>query len=159
MVWLQDLTLRHNWTLCFRYKDSFYLDEATGERARQALLLCVQAEVEGMDANNPEATEPAERRDSEDGSSSILQNLRKRICLDRQRQIEVGDSPPWMNSSNVFPVKCISRQMCFLSKFFSRQMCFLQDSGATVESTLDSYLKLPLEEFRCLRFALTVELP
>ena len=73
----------------------FFLDEATAERARQALLLCVQAEVEGMEPNNPEATEQAERqrRESEDGSSSILQNLRKRICLDRQRQIEVGNRP------------------------------------------------------------------
>ena len=65
-------------------------------------------------------------------------------------------------SSKVFLIKYVSRQMCisynaFLAKCVSHQMCFLQDSDATVESTLDAYLKLPLEEFRCLRFALTKE--
>ena len=31
---------------------------------------------------------------------------------------------------------------------------FSQDANATVRSTVEAYLRLPLEEFRCLRFIL-----
>lgn len=58
--------------------------------------------------------ENADEGEAEEGSSSILQNLRKRICRDRERHVE--------------------------------------DANATVRSTVEAYLRLPLEEFRCLRF-------
>ena len=61
-------------------------------------------------------------------SSSILHSLRKRICRDRERQIEVT-------------ILALSRLTIFIH----------QDTSATVSSTLEAYLKAPLEEFKCLR--------
>ena len=80
-------------TLCDpRFKDSFFLDEETGPRAKGLLKTLVEAELESLGANN---NAPAENREAaqEVESASLLQNLRKRICLDRERQLEVNT--PW----------------------------------------------------------------
>ena len=59
------------------------------ERARQALYQVVEAEYEALGGNNNEPLENADEGEAEEGSSSILQNLRKRICRDRERHVEV----------------------------------------------------------------------
>ena len=74
--------------LSFRFKDSFFLSDATGERARQVFHTLVEAEYENLGANTNEAQEEQDESGDE-ASSSILHNLRKRICRDRERQIEV----------------------------------------------------------------------
>ena len=80
--------------LLFRYKDSFFLSDATGERARQAFHNLVEAEYENLGANTDEAQEEQEESGDE-ASSSILHNLRKRIRRDRERQIEVEIYAPF----------------------------------------------------------------
>ena len=77
-------------TLCDpRFKDSFFLNEETGQQAKDLLKTLVEAELESLGANN---NAPAENLEAaqEIESASILQNLRKRICLDRERQLEVN---------------------------------------------------------------------
>ena len=77
-------------TLCDpRFKDSFFLNEETGQQAKDLLKTLVEAELESLGANN---NAPAENLEAaqEVESASILQNLRKRICLDRERQLEVN---------------------------------------------------------------------
>ena len=72
-----------------RFKDSFFLKEETGQQAKDLLKTLVEAELESLGANN---NAPAENLEAaqEVESASILQNLRKRICLDRERQLEVN---------------------------------------------------------------------
>ena len=53
------------------------MDEATAERARQALNNLVEAEFESLGGNNNEELE-VEQGEPEDGSS-ILQSMRKRL--------------------------------------------------------------------------------
>ena len=113
--------------LSFRFKDSFFLSDATGERARQVFHTLVEAEYENLGANTNEAQEEQDESGDE-ASSSILHNLRKRICRDRERQIEVEIYAPLRFTNYT-----------------------LQDTSATVSSTLEGYLKAPLEEFKCLR--------
>ena len=77
-------------TLCDpRFKDSFFLNKETGQQAKDLLKTLVEAELESLGANN---NAPAENLEAaqEVESASILQNLRKRICLDRERQLEVN---------------------------------------------------------------------
>ena len=79
-------------TLCDpRFKDSFFLNEGTGQQAKDFLKTLVEAELESLGANN---NAPAENLEAaqEVESASILQNLRKRIGLDRERQLEVTGS-------------------------------------------------------------------
>ena len=64
------------------------MDEDTGERARRALHHLVEAEVEALGGNNNEPVENGEQ-ELEEASSSILQSMRKRICLDRERHVQV----------------------------------------------------------------------
>ena len=75
--------------LSFRFKDSFFLSDATGERAREVFHTLVEAEYENLGANANEAQEEQDESGGDEASSSILHNLRKRICKDRERQIEV----------------------------------------------------------------------
>ena len=63
------------------------MDEDAAERARQALNNLVEAEFESLGGNNNEELE-VEQDQPEDGSS-ILQSMRKRICRDRERHVEV----------------------------------------------------------------------
>ena len=63
------------------------MDEDAAERARQALNNLVEAEYESLGGNNNEELE-VEQDQPEDGSS-ILQSMRKRICRDRERHVEV----------------------------------------------------------------------
>ena len=114
--------------LSFRYKDSFFLSDTTGERARQVLHTLVEAEFEALGANTNDAQEGQDGESGDEASSSILHSLRKRICRDRERQIEVT-------------ILALSRLTIFIH----------QDTSATVSSTLEAYLKAPLEEFKCLR--------
>ena len=77
-------------TLCDpRFKDSFFLNEGTGQQAKDLLKTLVEAELESLGANN---NAPAENLEAaqEVESASILHNMRKRICLDRERQLEVN---------------------------------------------------------------------
>ena len=64
------------------------MDEDTAERARQALNNLVEAEFESLGGNNNEELEVAEPGQTED-NASILQSMRKRICRDRVRHVEV----------------------------------------------------------------------
>ena len=59
------------------------------QHAKDLLKTLVEAELESLGANN---NAPAENFEGaqEVESASILQNLRKRICLDRERQLEVN---------------------------------------------------------------------
>ena len=89
----------------------------------------MEAEYESLGVNNNGEAE--DHSADENGSSSILHSLRKRICRERERHIEV----------HIY-------QRCFRSSKFPS---FPQDPTASVASTIDAYLKLPLEEFKCLR--------
>ena len=64
------------------------MDEDAAERARQALNNLVEAEFESLGGNNNEELEVAEPGQPED-NASILQSMRKRICRDRVRHVEV----------------------------------------------------------------------
>ena len=118
--------------MTLRYKDSFFLQEETGQTARRLLHSLVEAEYESLGVNNNGEAE--DHSADENGSSSILHSLRKRICRERERHIEV----------HIY-------QRCFRSSKFPS---FPQDPTASVASTIDAYLKLPLEEFKCLRLDL-----
>ena len=72
--------------LSFRFKDSFFLSDATGERARQVFHTLVEAEYENLGANTNEAQEEQDESGDE-ASSSILHNLRKRF-VQRQRKVD-----------------------------------------------------------------------
>ena len=67
------------------------MNEGTGQQAKDLLKTLVEAELESLGANN---NAPAENLEAaqEVESASILQNLRKRIGLDRERQLEVTGS-------------------------------------------------------------------
>ena len=85
------MLMSDNWrsgSIKFRYKHSFFLDEDAGERARQALHHLVEAELEALGGNNNEPVENGEQ-ELEEASSSILQSMRKRICRDRERHVQV----------------------------------------------------------------------
>ena len=81
--------------ICFsptslRYKDSFYLDEQTGQRARDLLVRLVEEQMEAGGANNNEQDAvQGEAREEEEGSSSILHSMCKRIRQSRERHMEV----------------------------------------------------------------------
>ena len=118
-----------------RFKDSFFLDEASGERAREVLLGLVEEQLVAMGPNNNEAQPNNQQGDAEPaagGDSSILSSLRKRIRLTRERHMEVG--------------------MLVLTQFLKN--FHLKDTGSSAQSTVEAYLRLPLEEHKCLRFAL-----
>ena len=118
-----------------RFKDSFFLDEASGERAREVLLGLVEEQLDAMGPNNNEAQQNNQEGDAEPaegGDSSILSSLRKRIRLTRERHMEVG--------------------MLVLTQFLKN--FHLKDTGSSAQSTVEAYLRLPLEEHKCLRFAL-----
>ena len=116
-----------------RFKDSFFLDEASGERAREVLLGLVEEQLDAMGPNNNEAQQNNEQGDAEPAQgSSILSSLRKRIRLTRERHMEVG-------------ILVLTQ----LLKNFH-----LKDTGSSAQSTIEAYLRLPLEEHKCLRFAL-----
>ena len=118
-----------------RFKDSFFLDEASGERAREVLLGLVEEQLDAMGPNNNEAQQNNQQGDAEPaegGDSSILSSLRKRIRLSRERHMEVG--------------------MLVLAQLLKN--FHLKDTGSSAQSTVEAYLRLPLEEHKCLRFAL-----
>ena len=72
------------------YKDSYFLNEETGPRARLALKQLVEAELVAMGVNNNEDQEGAEDHlQIENGGQSLLQHLRKKIRRDRERHMEV----------------------------------------------------------------------
>ena len=87
------LFIKNNSVPFLRFKDSFFLDEPSGERAREVLQRLVEEELVAMGPNNNEAPQNNEGGDAEpgeDGNSSILSSLRKRIRLGRERHMEVG---------------------------------------------------------------------
>ena len=49
----------------------------------------VEAEFEALGANNNDTQEGQDGESGDEASSSILHSLRKRICRDRERQIQV----------------------------------------------------------------------
>ena len=107
----------------------FFLNEETAERAKQAFQTLVEAEYEALGgAINNDAQEDDDAEAGDEGSTSILQSLRKRICRDRDRQILV---------------------IFFVELSFTNYTW--QDTTDTVNSVIDKYLKAPLEEFKCLR--------
>ena len=55
--------------LSFRFKDSFFLSDTTGERARQVLHTLVEAEFEALGANTNDAQEG---QDGESGDEPRL---------------------------------------------------------------------------------------
>ena len=110
----------------------------------QCLEQLVEEQAQGLLAvqnGNPEA----EEEDDGEGGRSILERLRKRICLGRERHMEVGFSE-------------ILLQGVFFSFFYLAPLSHLQFSSqgtaATVSSTIEDYLRLPLEQYNCLRFAI-----
>ena len=73
-----------------RYKDSYFLNEETGQRARVALKQLVEAELAAMGVNNNEGQQGADDQlQVEVGGQSLFQNLTKKIRRDRERHIEV----------------------------------------------------------------------
>ena len=84
------------------------MDEDTAERARQALNNLVEAEFESLGGNNNEELEVAEQGQTEDGAS-ILQSMRKRICRDRERHVEVINR----NTLNLEIRKFLSGRQCY----------------------------------------------
>lgn len=99
----------------------------------------MEAEYEALGGNNNEVG--ADNDAGEDASSSILHSLRKRICREREQHAEVR-------------IKAVFQKFRFIKFRFDIQKIsfFPQDSCANVSSTIEAYLKLPLEEFKCLRF-------
>ena len=117
--------------LSFRFKDLFFLNEDTAERARQVFQTLVEVEYEALGGPiNNDAQEDHDAEAGDEGSTSILQSLRKRICRDRdrERQIQVN---------------------LFVELSFTNYTW--QDTTDTVNSVIEKYLKAPLEEFKCLR--------
>ena len=78
--------------------------------------------------NNAQEDHDAEPGDED--STSILHSLRKRICRDRERQIQVK---------------------FFVESLFTNYTCQAQDTTDTVSSVIEKYLNAPLEECKCLR--------
>ena len=69
----------------------FFLTEETAERARQAFQTLVEVEYEALGgAINNDAQEHHDAEAGNEGSTSILQSLRKRVCRDRERQLQQG---------------------------------------------------------------------
>ena len=109
----------------------FFLNEETAERAKQAFQTLVEAEYEALGgAINNDAQEDHDAEAGDEGSTSILQSLRKRICRDRERQIQVK---------------------FFVESLFTNYTCQAQDTTDTISTVIEKYLKAPLEEFKCLR--------
>ena len=105
----------------------FFLNEDTAERARQVFQTLVEVEYEALGGPiNNDAQEDHDAEAGDEGSTSILQSLRKRICRDRDRQIQV---------------------IFFVELSFTNYTW--QDTTDTVSSVIEKYLKAPLEE--CLR--------
>ena len=88
---------------------------------------------------NPEAVE----EDDGEGGRSILERLRKWICLGRERHMEVGFSEILLQGVFFFYLAPLSHLQ------FSPQ-----GTAATIFSTIEDYLRLPLEQCKCLRFAI-----
>ena len=89
MSWLQVLIVPS-----IRYKDCFFLDDQTAQRARHLLVQLIEEQVEaaaGGNNNERDAVQgEAQEEEEEAGSSSILNNMRKRICRSRERNMEVA---------------------------------------------------------------------
>ena len=81
-------------------------------------------------AINNDAEEDHDAEAGDEGSTSILHSLRKRICRDRERQIQVK---------------------FFVESLFTNYTCQAQDTTDTISTVIEKYLKAPLEEFKCLR--------
>ena len=77
--------------------------------------------------------------DDGEGGRSILERLRKRICLGRERHMEVGFSEILLQGVFFFYLAPLSHLQ------FSSQ-----GTAATVSSTIEDYLRLPLEQYKCL---------
>ena len=117
--------------LSFRFKGLFFLNEDTAERARQVFQTLVEVEYEALGgANNNNAQEEHDAEAGDEDSTSILHSLRKRICRDRERQIQVK---------------------FFVESLFTNYTCQAQDTTDTVSSVIEKYLNAPLEECKCLR--------
>ena len=127
-IWFSPTSLRH--------KDSFYLDEQTGQRARDLLVCLVEEQMEAGGANNNEQdVVQGEAWEEEEGSSSILHNMCKRIRRSRERHMEVV---------------ILMQLRCSLN--YSAILIGPQDTGSSPASTDEAYLRLPLEEVKCLRY-------
>ena len=117
--------------MSFSFKDLFFLNEDTAERAREVFQTLVEVEYEALGGPiNNDAQEDHDAEAGDEGSTSILQSLRKRICRDgdRERQIQVN---------------------LFVELSFTNYTW--QDTTDSVNSVIEKYLKAPLEEFKCLR--------
>ena len=79
---------------------------------------------------NNDAQEDHDAEAGDEGSTSILQSLRKRICRDRDRERQI--------------------QVKFFVELSFTNYTW-QDTTDTVSSVIEKYLKAPLEEFKCLR--------
>ena len=109
----------------------FFLNEDTVERARQVFQTLVEVEYEALGGPiNNDAQEDHDAEAGDEGSTSILQSLRKRICRDRDRERQI--------------------QVIFFVELSFTNYTW-QDTTDTVNSVIEKYLKAPLEEFKCLR--------
>ena len=61
------LFIKNNSVLFLRFKDSFFLDGPSGERAREVLQRLVEEELVAMGPNNNEAPQNNEGGDAEPG--------------------------------------------------------------------------------------------
>ena len=107
----------------------------------QCLEQLVEEQAQGLLAvqnGNPEAVE----EDDGQGGRSILERLRKRICLGRERHMEVGFS------------EILLQGVFFYLAPLSHFQFSSQGTAATVSSTIEDYLRLPLEQYKCLRLAI-----
>ena len=118
-------------TACLLSRRCSLLNEDTAERARQVFQTLVEVEYEALGgANNNNAQEEHDAEAGDEDSTSILHSLRKRICRDRERQIQVK---------------------FFVESLFTNYTCQAQDTTDTVSSVIEKYLNAPLEECKCLR--------
>ena len=85
--------------------------------------------------NNEQDAVQGEAREEEEGSSSILHSMRKRIRRSRERHMEVV---------------ILMQLRCSLN--YSAILIGPQDNGSSPASTVEAYLRLPLEEVKCLRY-------
>ena len=108
----------------------------------QCLEQLVEEQAQGLLAVQNGNTEAVEEDDGE-GGRSILERLRKRISLGRERNMEVGFSEILLQGVFFFYLAPLSHLQ------FSSQ-----GTAATVSSTIEDYLRLPLEQYKCLRFAI-----
>ena len=68
----------------------FFLNEDTAERAREVFHTLVEVEYEALGGPiNNDAQEDHDTEAGDEGSMSILQSLRKRICRDRDRERQI----------------------------------------------------------------------